>query len=141
MQYKRVIPCMDVKDGRVVKGVNFVGMRDAGDPIESARRYNEQKADEVVFLDITATTEDRATTIELAARAKKELELPYCVGGGFRTVEDIRRMIEAGADKVSVNSAAVKNPDLLTLASQAFGKQAIVCAIDCTTAKGNPNKW
>ncbi|MBQ9953909.1 MAG: imidazole glycerol phosphate synthase subunit HisF [Eggerthellaceae bacterium] len=141
MLTKRVIPCMDVKDGRVVKGVNFVNLRDAGDPIELAQRYDEQKADEVIFLDITATSDDRATTIELASRASEELHLPYCVGGGFRTVADMRRMIAAGADKVSVNSAAIANPELLTLAAAAFGTQAVVCAIDAKAVAGNPNKW
>ncbi len=141
MLTKRVIPCMDVKDGRVVKGVNFVNLRDAGDPIELAWRYDEQKADEVVFLDITATSDDRATTVELASRASEELHLPYCVGGGFRSVADIRRMIAAGADKVSVNSAAVANPALITQAASAFGTQAILCAIDAKSVAGNPNKW
>ena len=110
MLAKRVIPCMDVKDGRVVKGVNFVNLRDAGDPIELAQRYDEERADEVIFLDITATSDDRATTVDLASRASEQLHLPYCVGGGFRSVADIRTMIAAGADKVSVNSAAVDNP-------------------------------
>lgn len=141
MLAKRVIPCMDVKDGRVVKGVNFVNLRDAGDPIELAQRYDEQKADEVIFLDITATSDDRATTVDLASRASAELHLPYCVGGGFRTVADIRRMIAVGADKVSVNSAAVKNPALITEAAKAFGSQAILCAVDAKQVKGNPNKW
>ena len=141
MLTKRVIPCMDVKDGRVVKGVNFVNLRDAGDPIELAQRYDEQKADEVVFLDITATSDDRATTVDLASRASEELHLPYCVGGGFRSVADIRRMIAAGADKVSVNSAAVENPALITQAALAFGTQAILCAIDAKSVAGNPNKW
>ncbi len=141
MLAKRVIPCMDVKDGRVVKGVNFVNLRDAGDPIELAQRYDEQKADEVIFLDITATSDDRDTTVDLASRASAELHLPYCVGGGFRTVADIRRMIAVGADKVSVNSAAVKNPALITEAAKAFGSQAILCAIDAKQVKGNPNKW
>lgn len=141
MLAKRVIPCMDVRDGRVVKGVNFVNLRDAGDPIELAQRYDEQKADEVVFLDITATSDDRATTVELASRASEQLHLPYCVGGGFRSVADIRRMIAAGADKVSVNSAAVANPDLITQAAAAFGTQAILCAIDAKAVAGNPNKW
>lgn len=99
MLTKRVIPCMDVKDGRVVKGVNFVNLRDAGDPIELAQRYDEQRADEVIFLDITATHEGRATTVDMASRASEELHLPYCVGGGFRSVEDIRTMIAAGADQ------------------------------------------
>lgn len=141
MLTKRVIPCMDVTDGRVVKGVNFVNLRDAGDPIELAQRYDEQKADEVIFLDITATSDDRATTIELASRASEELHLPYTVGGGFRSVEDIHRMIAAGADKVSVNSAAVKDPTLITKAAQAFGTQAIIVAIDAKQVPGNPNKW
>ena len=141
MLTKRVIPCMDVKDGRVVKGVNFVNLRDAGDPIELAQRYDEQKADEVIFLDITATSDDRATTIDLASRASEELHLPYTVGGGFRTVEDIRTMIAAGADKVSINSAAVKNPDLITEAAKRFGTQAIIVAIDAKQRADNPNKW
>ena len=141
MLTKRVIPCMDVKDGRVVKGVNFVNLRDAGDPIELAQRYDEQKADEVVFLDITATSDDRATTVDLASRAAAELRLPYTVGGGFRSVEDIRRMIAAGADKVSVNSAAVKDPSLITQAAEAFGTQAIIVAIDAKQRADNPNKW
>lgn len=141
MLTKRVIPCMDVKNGRVVKGVNFVNLRDAGDPIELAQRYDEQKADEVVFLDITATSDERATTVDLASRASEELHLPYCVGGGFRTVADMRRMIAAGADKVSVNSAAIANPELLTLAAVAFGTQAVVCAIDAKRSEANPNKW
>jgi cyclase len=132
---------MDVKDGRVVKGVNFVGLRDAGDPIEFAQRYDGQKADEVVFLDITATVEGRKTTVEMAARASRELNLPYCVGGGFRSIEDIRDMISAGADKVSVNSAAVADPGLLTSAVQAFGAEKIVCAIDAKQVAGNPNRW
>ena len=141
MLTKPVIPCLDVTGGRVVKGVNFVNLRDAGDPIELAQRYDEQKADEVIFLDITATSDDRATTIDLASRASEELHLPYTVGGGFRTVEDIRTMIAAGADKVSINSAAVKNPDLITEAAKRFGTQAIIVAIDAKQRADNPNKW
>ena len=141
MLAKRVIPCMDVKDGRVVKGVNFVNLRDAGDPIELAQRYDEERADEVIFLDITATSDDRATTVDLASRASEQLHLPYCVGGGFRSVADIRTMIAAGADKVSVNSAAVADPSLITSAAAAFGSQAILCAIDAKQVTGNPNKW
>lgn len=141
MLAKRVIPCMDCKDGRVVKGVNFVNLRDAGDPIELAQRYDEQKADEVVFLDITATSEGRATTVELASRAAAELHLPYCVGGGFRSVADIRTMIAAGADKVSINSAAVADPGIITQAAAAFGGQAIVCAIDAKHVAGAGDKW
>ena len=141
MLAKRVIPCMDVKDGRVVKGVNFVNLRDAGDPIELAQRYDEERADEVIFLDITATSDDRATTVDLASRASEQLHLPYCVGGGFRSVADIRTMIAAGADKVSVNSAAVDNPALITQAAAAFGSQAILCAIDAKRVAGAGDKW
>ena len=141
MLTKRVIPCLDVKDGRVVKGVNFVNLRDAGDPIELACRYDEQRADEVIFLDITATSDDRATTVGLAARASEELHLPYCVGGGFRSVADIRRMVAAGADKVSVNSAAVADPALITAAARAFGTQAVVCAIDAKAVAGSRDRW
>jgi len=141
MLTKRVIPCMDVKDGRVVKGVNFVNLRDAGDPIELAQRYDEQKADEVIFLDITATHEGRATTVALASRASEELHLPYCVGGGFHNIDDIRTMIAAGADKVSINSAAVADPSILTKAAALFGTQAIICAIDAKQVAGNANKW
>ena len=141
MLAKRVIPCMDVKDGRVVKGVNFVNLRDAGDPIELAQRYDEERADEVIFLDITATSDDRATTVDLASRASEQLHLPYCVGGGFRSVADIRAMIAAGADTVSVNSAAVANPELITQAAAAFGSQAILCAIDAKHVAGAGDKW
>ena len=141
MLTKRVIPCMDVKDGRVVKGVNFVNLRDAGDPIELAQRYDEQKADEVIFLDITATHEGRATTVALASRASEELHLPYCVGGGFHNIDDIRTMIAAGADKVSINSAAVADPSFLTKAAALFGTQAIICAIDAKHVAGGLDKW
>lgn len=130
MLTKRVIPCMDVNNGRVVKGVNFVDLRDAGDPVEMAEFYDGQGADEVIFLDITATSDDRATTVELASRAANELAIPYTVGGGFRDVAGMRRMVAAGADKVSVNSAAVKDPELITRAALAFGSQAVICAID-----------
>ncbi|MCH4184404.1 MAG: imidazole glycerol phosphate synthase subunit HisF [Eggerthellaceae bacterium] len=141
MLAKRVIPCMDVKDGRVVKGVNFVHLRDAGDPIELAKAYDAQRADEVIFLDITATSEGRKTTVDMASRASEELHLPYCVGGGFRTIDDMRTMIAAGADKVSVNSAAVADPTLLTRAARAFGSQAIVCAIDAHHVAGSRDAW
>ena len=117
MLTKRVIPCLDVKDGRVVKGVNFVNLRDAGDPVELANIYDREGADEVVFLDITATHEKRKTVIDMAARASEEVHIPYTVGGGFRTIADIREMIAAGADKVSINSAAVKDPNLITVAA------------------------
>lgn len=141
MLAKRVIPCMDVSGGRVVKGVNFVNLRDAGDPVELAARYDEQGADEVIFLDITATSDKRATTVELATRASDELRLPYTVGGGFRSIADIRTMIAAGADKVSVNSAVVKDPSLVTLAAKAFGSQAVIVAVDAKQRADNPNKW
>ncbi len=140
MLCKRVIPCLDVKDGRVVKGVNFVDLRDAGDPVELASLYDRSGADEVIFLDITATSDDRATTVDLASRAAEQLRIPYTVGGGFRSVEDARSMIAAGADKVSFNSAAVKNPELLTQASRAFGSQAVICAIDAKRV-GSADKW
>jgi cyclase len=140
MLTKRVIPCLDVKDGRVVKGVNFVGLRDAGDPVELAAAYDREGADEVVFLDITATSDDRDTTVELASRAAEEVRIPYCVGGGMRTVADMRRMIAAGADKVSVNSAAVRDPSLITAAADAFGSQAVVVAIDARHV-GPGDRW
>ena len=144
-QIKRVIPCLDVKDGRVVKGVGFVDLRDAGDPVELAAKYGRSGADEVVFLDITATNEGRATTIEMAARAKGELDIPYTVGGGFRDIEGIRAMLAAGADKVSISTAAFKDPDLLAQAALLFGPQALVCAIDAaraTSATGKaPDTW
>lgn len=139
MLAKRVIPCMDVNNGRVVKGVNFVDLRDAGDPVEMAEFYDGQGADEVIFLDITATSDDRATTVELASRAASELAIPYTVGGGFRDVAGMRRMVAAGADKVSVNSAAVKDPELITRAALAFGSQAVICAIDAK--RTGPDKW
>lgn len=140
MLTKRVIPCLDVKDGRVVKGVNFVDLRDAGDPVELARVYDREGADEVVFLDITATSDDRRTTIDLASRAAQELRIPYTVGGGFRDVAGMRKMISVGADKVSVNSAAIKDPALITAAATAFGSQAVICAIDAKR-QGTADKW
>lgn len=140
MLAKRVIPCLDVKDGRVVKGVNFVDLVDAGDPVELARAYDAEGADEVVFLDITATSDNRATTVELASHASAELRIPYAVGGGFRDVAAMRRMVAAGADKVSVNSAAVRDPALLTRAAAAFGSQAVVCAIDAKR-RGKADEW
>lgn len=140
MLTKRVIPCLDVKDGRVVKGVNFVDLRDAGDPVELAAAYDAEGADEVVFLDITATSDDRATTIDMAARAAGELAIPYTVGGGFRDLAGMRTMVAAGADKVSLNSAAIKNPELITQAARAFGSQAVICAIDAKRV-GTSDKW
>ena len=141
MTVKRVIPCLDVKDGRVVKGVKFINLRDAGDPVELAAAYDAAGADEVVFLDINATHEGRKTTVEMAARAGREVHIPFAVGGGFRSIEDIRAMIDAGADKVSVNSAAVRDPGLLSDAAAAFGSKAIVCAIDARQTPGAGDKW
>ncbi len=126
----RVIPCLDVDQGRVVKGVNFVDLRDAGDPVELAARYDREGADELVFLDITASHEKRGTIVELAARTAEQVFIPFTIGGGIRTEEDIRAVLAAGADKVSINSAAVKDPDLITRASTRFGAQCIVVAID-----------
>lgn len=141
MLTKRIIPCLDVKDGRVVKGISFDNLRDAGDPIELAALYDAQGADEVVLLDITATNEGRKTTIEMAARASEELHIPFTVGGGFRDLESIREMIAAGADKVSINSAAVKDPSLITRAAEAFGSQAIICAIDVKRVDRDGGAW
>jgi cyclase len=130
MLAKRIIPCLDVKDGRVVKGVNFVNLRDAGDPVENARLYDAEGADELVFLDISATPEGQDTTIEMVRRVAVEVFMPFTVGGGVRSVEDVRALLLAGADKVSINTAAVRNPDLLTAAAERFGSQCIVVAID-----------
>lgn len=130
MLAKRIIPCLDVKDGRVVKGVNFVNLRDAGDPVEQAIVYDREGADELVFLDITASHEDRKTTLDMVRRVADSIFIPYCVGGGIRTIDDIRETLLAGADKVSINSAAVKNPDLINQGAWAFGSQCIVVAID-----------
>jgi cyclase len=130
MLAKRIIPCLDIKDGRVVKGVNFVNLRDAGDPVEQARLYDEQGADELVFLDISATHEGRRTTLDLVGRVAEAVFMPLTVGGGIRTVEDMRDLLLAGADKISVNSAAVKNPDLLSEGAARFGAQCILLAID-----------
>lgn len=141
MLAKRVIPCMDVKDGRVVKGVNFVNLKDAGDPIELAARYDEEGADEVIFLDITATSDGRSTTVDLASSASEQLRLPYTVGGGFRTFDDVQTMIAAGADKVSINSAAVRDPSLITKAAAGFGTQAIIVAIDAKHVPGTMDRW
>jgi len=126
----RVIPCLDVDQGRVVKGVNFVDIRDAGDPVELAARYDREGADELVFLDITASHEKRGTIVDLAARTAEQVFIPFTIGGGIRTEEDIRAVLAAGADKVSINSAAIKDPELITRASTRFGAQCIVVAID-----------
>ncbi len=138
MLAKRIIPCLDIKDGRVVKGVNFVNLRDAGDPVEQARLYDEQGADELVFLDISATHEGRKTTLELVSKVAETVFMPLTVGGGVREVDDIRNLLLAGADKVSVNSAAVKRPELLSEAAARFGAQCIVLAID---ARKNGSSW
>ena len=130
MLAKRIIPCLDIKNGKVVKGVNFVGLKDVGDPIEVAKRYDEQCADEVVFLDITATYEDRGIIKDLIKRGASELSIPLTVGGGIRTIDDFRMILSSGADKVSVNSAAIKNPSLIKEASDEFGVQCVVVAID-----------
>src|SRR5579863_8896908 len=130
MLVKRIIPCLDVTGGRVVKGVNFVNLRDAGDPVELAARYNQQGADELVFLDITASSDDRDTMVDVVARTAREVFIPLTVGGGIRSVEDARRILHAGADKVSVNTAAVRRPELITECSEEFGAQAVVLAID-----------
>lgn len=130
MLAKRIIPCLDVADGRVVKGVQFLGLRDAGDPVEIARRYDEEGADELVFLDIQASTDDRKTMLDVVSRTSEEVFMPLCVGGGIRTLEDIRRLLEAGADKVSINTPAIQDPDFVNQASSRFGSQCIVVAID-----------
>ncbi len=140
---KRIIPCLDVDSGRVVKGVQFVDIRDAGDPVEVAKRYNEQGADEITFLDITATHEGRETTVHTVERIASEVFIPLTVGGGIRTVDDIRTMLNAGADKVGINSAAVFNPEFVKQASERFGAQCIVVAIDAkkVSVEGEPNRW
>lgn len=130
MLAKRIIPCLDIKDGRVVKGVNFVNLRDAGDPVEQARLYDEQGADELVFLDISATQEGRRTTLELVGRVADTVFMPLTVGGGIREVDDMRNLLLAGADKISINSAAVKKAELLSEGASRFGAQCIVLAID-----------
>lgn len=130
MLKKRIIPCLDVRDGRTVKGINFVNIRDAGDAVELAKRYVEEGADELVFLDITATIEKRKTLTELVTRVAKEINIPFTVGGGINSLEDARAIIAAGADKVSLNSAAVKRPELITEIADQFGSQCVVLAID-----------
>lgn len=136
MLAKRIIPCLDIQDGRVVKGVNFVDLRDAGDPVEQARLYDEQGADELVFLDISATHQGRQTTLDLVGRVADTIFMPLTVGGGIRTVEDIHRLLLAGADKVSLNSAAVRHPELLSEGAQRFGAQCMVLAIDARRREG-----
>jgi cyclase len=130
MLARRIIPCLDVKDGRVVKGINFVGLRDAGDPVEVAQRYDGEGADELTFLDITASHERRAIILDVVARTAETVFMPLTVGGGVREVQDVRNLLNAGADKVSINTAAVQNPDFVRLAAEKFGSQCIVVAID-----------
>ncbi len=140
---KRIIPCLDVDKGRVVKGVKFVDIRDAGDPVEVAKCYNQQGADEITFLDITASHEQRDTTLHIVERMASEVFIPLTVGGGVRTLEDIRALLNAGADKVGINSAAVKNPEFVRDAAEKFGSQCIVVAIDAkqVSAAGEPGRW
>lgn len=130
MLRKRIIPCLDIKNGKVVKGINFVGLKDLGDPIDFAKNYEEQCADEIVFLDITASFEERAIMKEVIERGARELSIPLTVGGGIRTIDDFREILKNGADKVSINSAAVKNPNLISEAAKEFGSQCVVVAID-----------
>lgn len=136
---KRIIPCLDVKDGRVVKGTNFVGLRDAGDPVELAARYDLEAADELVFLDITASSDKRDTIVDVARGCASKVFIPFTVGGGIRTVDDMRRLLKAGADKISVNTAAIKNPELIREGAEKFGRQCIVLAVDAR--RSGENKW
>ncbi len=136
---KRIIPCLDVKDGRVVKGTNFVGLRDAGDPVELAARYDKERADELVFLDITASSDKRDTIVQVARDCASKVFIPFTVGGGIRTVADMRRMLKAGADKVSVNTAAIKNPEIIREGAEKFGRQCIVLAVDAR--RSGEDKW
>jgi len=136
MLKKRIIPCLDIKEGSTVKGVNFEGLRNAGDPVELAVKYEQEGADELVFLDITATIEERKTFVELVRKIGNELSIPFTVGGGISSVEDVRKLLEAGADKISINSSAVKNPQLISTLAKEFGSQCVVVAID-TRLAGN----
>jgi cyclase len=141
MLARRIIPCLDVNQGRVVKGVNFVSLRDAGDPVEQARVYEAEGADELVFLDITATHESRETVADLARRVADEVFIPFTIGGGIRTLEDALALIRAGADKISVNSAAVRNPELIHITAAHLGRQAVVIAIDAKRISIEPLRW
>ena len=141
MVAKRIIPCLDVDQGRVVKGVRFVDIVDAGDPVEQAKFYNESGADELVFLDITATHEDRGIMHDVVRRTADQVFIPLTVGGGIRSLEDMRAMLNAGADKISINSSALKNPGLIEEGATAFGSQCIVVAIDAKRVQGNPPAW
>ncbi len=141
MLAKRIIPCLDVKDGRVVKGINFVQLRDAGDPVENARAYDQQGADELTFLDITASAERRKILLDVVRRTAEEVFMPLTVGGGIRTIEDIRELLRAGADKVSINTAAVQDPELVRSSSEKFGSQCIVVAIDAKRKAASDGHW
>lgn len=146
MLSKRIIPCLDVAGGRVVKGVNFVGLRDAGDPVELAARYDREGADELVFLDITASHEGRQIIVDLAARCAEQVFIPFTIGGGLRTVDDVRRVLAAGADKVTLNTAAVEQPELVRTCAQRFGAQCVVVAVDARRVPGSgqharPPRW
>jgi cyclase len=141
MLAKRIIPCLDVKDNRVVKGVHFLNLRDAGDPVELGARYSEDGADELVFLDITATIRSRKTIVELVEKVAENVFIPFTVGGGIQTVERMDELLRSGAEKVSVNTAAVQNPNLITEAAKRFGNQCVVLAIDARRSKAKPDKW
>jgi cyclase len=141
MLTRRIIPCLDVKDNRVVKGVNFLNLRDAGDPVELGARYSDTGADELVFLDITATIRSRKTIVELVEKVAENVFIPFTVGGGIQTVEQMDELLRSGAEKVSVNTAAVENPELLTESAQRFGNQCVVLAIDARRSKERPGKW
>lgn len=138
MLTKRIIPCLDIKNGRTVKGVNFVGLRDAGDPVELATRYSKEGADELVFLDITATKERRKTLVEMVEKVARKVNIPFTVGGGISSIEDVNMLLRAGADKVSINSSAVKNPQLINDLANKFGSQCVVLAVDAKLIDG---KW
>ncbi len=138
---RRIIPCLDVKDGRVVKGINFVELRDAGDPVEQAAAYEAQGADELCYLDISASPEGRSTLVDLVARTADQIFAPLTVGGGVRTVADAERLLDAGADKIAVNTAAIRTPELVTACAQRFGSQAIVVAIDAKRDPGDVVSW
>ena len=141
MLTKRIIPCLDVKDNRVVKGVNFLNLRDAGDPVELGARYSRDGADELVFLDITATIRSKKTIIELVERVAENVFIPFTVGGGITKADEIGLLLRSGADKCSINTAAVENPDLIAESAQRFGNQCVVLAIDARRTKGKKNKW
>ena len=136
---KRIIPCLDVKDGRVVKGTNFVGLRDAGDPVELAAKYDEEGADELTFLDITASSDKRDTIVQVASDCASQVFIPFTVGGGIRSTEDMRALLKAGADKISVNTAAIKRPELIQEGAEKFGRQCIVLAVD--VRRNGENSW